>query len=173
MGFVCKYGSVISLLSNNNFLHFHSNCLCVTDACYVVNLKCWKYHFKYENLIWNPPVRSALQWLQPWQRENCTVKYADDITIICQIFNNDEGIYQEEINSLAEWWPEYNLVQNVSKSNPNSWVKNKGDKDTHPCLQQWSSGGAGELFKFLRILREPDMDIIHLHSCKKWSCQLL
>ncbi len=47
-----------------------------------------------------PPVRSALLWLQPWQRENCTVKYADNITIICQIFNNDEGIYQEEITVL-------------------------------------------------------------------------
>ncbi|ONI45395.1 hypothetical protein AN641_04260 [Candidatus Epulonipiscioides gigas] len=44
------------------------------------------------------------------------MKFADDTTIIGQISNNDEFSYREEINHLAEWCTENNLLLNVSKT---------------------------------------------------------
>ena len=43
-------------------------------------------------------------------------KYVDAITIIWNIINNDESSHREEINSLAAWCTEKNLLFNVSKT---------------------------------------------------------
>ncbi len=48
--------------------------------------------------------------------ESSVVKFADDTTIIGQITNNDETSYRGEINNLAEWCTENNLLLNVSKT---------------------------------------------------------
>ncbi len=47
--------------------------------------------------------------------ERCVVKFADDTTIIGQITNNDENSYWEEINNLAEWCTENNLLLSINK----------------------------------------------------------
>ncbi len=52
----------------------------------------------------------------PRHEENSIVKFADDTTIIGRISNNDEFSYHEDINHLAEWCTENNLLLNVSKT---------------------------------------------------------
>ncbi len=46
----------------------------------------------------------------PRHGENSVVKSMDDTTIIGQITNNDETSYREEINNLAGWCTENNLL---------------------------------------------------------------
>ncbi len=52
----------------------------------------------------------------PRHGENSIVRFADDTTIIGRISSNDEFSYREEINHLAEWCTENNLLLNVSKT---------------------------------------------------------
>ncbi len=76
----------------------------------------------------------------PQTGENSAVKFVDDTTIIDRISNNDE--------TLAEWYTENNLLLSYSKTKELiiDFIK-KGSKDSHPCLHQWSCGGAGEQFQ--------------------------
>ncbi len=48
--------------------------------------------------------------------ENSIVKFADYTTIIDQISKNHKFPYRKEINHLAEWCTENNLLLNVSKT---------------------------------------------------------
>ncbi len=47
--------------------------------------------------------------------ENSVVKFANDTTTISQITNNKEISYREQINNLAEWCTENNLLLNIRK----------------------------------------------------------
>ena len=43
-------------------------------------------------------------------------KFADDITVVGLITNNDETAYREEVRDLAVWFQDNNLSLNVSKT---------------------------------------------------------
>ena len=60
--------------------------------------------------------------------ENSFVKYVDNT-----IMDHNDRSDQEEINNLAEWCEDNNLLLNVSTT-----------KD--PCQHLWHWGGAGEQF---------------------------
>lgn len=78
--------------------------------------------------------------------ESSAVKFESTTTIIGQITNNDEKSYQEEINNLAGWCTENNLLLIVNKIKALIVDFEIGGKDTHPCLRQRRWGGAGEQF---------------------------
>lgn len=64
------------------------------------------------------------------------MKYVDDTTIINGITNNEESSYWEEINNLAEWYTDKNLLLNVN--NTKHELEKKESTDTHLCLHEWS-----------------------------------
>eukprot|EP00061_Rhincodon_typus_P010686 g35169.t1 len=47
---------------------------------------------------------------------NAIYKFADDITVVAQISNNDKSKYRREIEVLVTWCKENNLSLNVSKT---------------------------------------------------------
>ncbi len=52
----------------------------------------------------------------PDHGQNSAVKIRHETTIIGGISNNDEALYREEINNLAEHCTENNLLLNVNKT---------------------------------------------------------
>ena len=53
---------------------------------------------------------------KPVYGSNSIVKFADDTTVIGLISNNDETAYREEIQHLATWCTENNLLLNTTKT---------------------------------------------------------
>jgi hypothetical protein len=47
---------------------------------------------------------------------NSIIKFADDITVVGLIANNDETAYREEVRALGVWCQENNLTLNVNKT---------------------------------------------------------
>jgi hypothetical protein len=50
------------------------------------------------------------------QDSNPIIKFADDITVVGLITDNDETVYREEVRELAVWCQDNNLSLNVSKT---------------------------------------------------------
>jgi hypothetical protein len=44
------------------------------------------------------------------------IKFADDITVVTLITNNDETAYREEVRALGVWCQENNLTLNVNQT---------------------------------------------------------
>ncbi len=86
----------------------------------------------------------------PRHGENSVVKFVDDTTITGQISNNDETSYQEEINNLAEWCTENNLLPNIRKSN--ELITDFRKKEAHsPVFTCFTSAPLMNSFRFLGI----------------------
>ncbi len=47
---------------------------------------------------------------------NHLVKFADDTTVVCLITNSEETHYRTEVDNLARWCSDNNLLLNVSKT---------------------------------------------------------
>ena len=47
---------------------------------------------------------------------NSFIKFADNITVVGLITNNDETAYREEVRALGVWCQENNLTLNVNKT---------------------------------------------------------
>lgn len=52
----------------------------------------------------------------PIHNTNSIIKFADDITVLGLIRNNDESAYREEVQRLAAWCANNNLALNTSKT---------------------------------------------------------
>ncbi|XP_075935394.1 uncharacterized protein LOC142935136 [Anarhichas minor] len=52
----------------------------------------------------------------PTYSSNTIVKFADDTTVVGLISNNDETHYRQEVQHLAEWCSDNNLVLNTTKT---------------------------------------------------------
>ena len=52
----------------------------------------------------------------PTHSTNVLVKFADDITVVGLIHNNDESNYREEVSRLTTWCSDNNLTLNVEKT---------------------------------------------------------
>ena len=86
-------------------------------------------------------------YCNPRRRENSTVKYADNTTIIGCIIKNGERSYHEEINNFAEWCTENKLLLNGADCHLFSEINN----DTHPCLHQLTEVEQVNSYSFLGI----------------------
>ncbi len=53
---------------------------------------------------------------RPMHGSNSIIKFADDTTVIGLIRDNDETAYREEVQHLAAWCPDNNLLLNTSKT---------------------------------------------------------
>lgn len=53
---------------------------------------------------------------RPEHGSNSIVKFADDTTVIGLIKNNNESAYREEVDRLAAWCEDNNLMLNTSKT---------------------------------------------------------
>ena len=99
--------------------------------------------------------RAATSWccLLTWAQHSAPsysydiVKY--DATITGSISNRDDSWnfrWKSTILQSGSQW-RTNYCSTSGKYEPNCWFQNEGVKATHPCLHQWSWGGAGEQFK--------------------------
>lgn len=67
------------------------------------------------------------------------MKLADDTTIVVgQITINDENSHQEEINGLAGWCAENNLLLNVSQTKELITEFRIEEAKTHSYLYKWN-----------------------------------
>lgn len=78
---------------------------------------------------------------------NHIIKYADDITVVGLIQNNNDQAYQEVVEQLVNWCSRNNLLLNVDKTKEIivDFRKNQPE-ESHSATyqQQHNSGGGGE-----------------------------
>lgn len=53
---------------------------------------------------------------RPEHDANTIIKFADDTTVIRLIKDNDESAYREEVDCLAAWFEDNNLLLNTAKT---------------------------------------------------------
>ncbi|KAI5611083.1 hypothetical protein C0J50_9265 [Silurus asotus] len=68
---------------------------------------------------------------RPVNGSNSIIKFADDTTVIGLITNNDETAYREEIQHLATWCNNNNLLLNTSKTKERIVDFRKETRGTH------------------------------------------
>ncbi|KAL0147888.1 hypothetical protein M9458_056809, partial [Cirrhinus mrigala] len=68
---------------------------------------------------------------RPVYGSNTIIKFADDITVISLISNNDETAYREEIKHLASWCTDNNLLLNTTKTKELIVDFRKGRRGSH------------------------------------------
>ncbi|KAM7003411.1 uncharacterized protein LKV04_004454 [Tautogolabrus adspersus] len=68
---------------------------------------------------------------RPVHESNTIIKFADDTTVIGLISNNDETAYREEVQHLAAWCADNNLLLNTSKTKELIVDFRKERRDTH------------------------------------------
>uniref|UniRef100_A0AAR2M507 Reverse transcriptase domain-containing protein n=1 Tax=Pygocentrus nattereri TaxID=42514 RepID=A0AAR2M507_PYGNA len=102
---------------------------------------------------------------KPVDGSNTIIKFADDITVIGLIKNNDETAYREEVDRLAEWCDTNNLLLNAEKTK--ELIVDFGrNADPHPSIH--IKGTAVERvnsFKFLGV--HISEDLTWTTSCSK------
>ncbi|KAK2905566.1 hypothetical protein Q8A73_009509 [Channa argus] len=89
---------------------------------------------------------------------NTIIKFPDDTTVICLISNNDETAYREEIQHLATWCNDNNLLLNTSKTKELIVDFRKESRNTHDTIH--INGTAVERvssYKFLGIHISEDL----------------
>uniref|UniRef100_A0A0S7EV37 RTBS n=1 Tax=Poeciliopsis prolifica TaxID=188132 RepID=A0A0S7EV37_9TELE len=90
---------------------------------------------------------------RPVHGSNAIIKFADDITVIGLVRDNDEAAYREEVDRLAEWCDKNYLQLNTEKTKE-LIVDFRRNADLHPPIH--IKGIAVECvnsFKFLGVHR--------------------
>ena len=70
---------------------------------------------------------------------NTIIKFADDLTVVVLITDNDDTAYREEVRDLAVWCQDNNLSLNVRER---LCVQEKEDR-ARPHSHRWGCSGAG------------------------------
>ncbi|KAI4879075.1 hypothetical protein NFI96_030394, partial [Prochilodus magdalenae] len=100
---------------------------------------------------------------------NTIVKFADDTRIICNITNDDEGPYREEVKLLTEWCAANNLSLNVSKTKELIIDFRKGGRTHTPLNIGGTLVERVSSFKLLgvHLARGSYLDNQHFTPCQK------
>ena len=85
----------------------------------------------------------------PTHPENAIIKFADDTTIVGLISGGDETAYREEIQRMAAWCSENNLILNTSETKELIIVFRRNKMDIQPVGINGESVERASDFRFL------------------------
>ena len=95
-------------------------CTFLWSLCHACNITCNCSHIYLLQLqchLLSPLLYSLYTHdCTPTHPSNTIIKFADDTTVIGLISGGDETAYRDEVNRLAEWCSEHNLLLNTSKT---------------------------------------------------------
>ena len=92
-----------------------------------------------------------------WTHQFDVTKFSDDTPVIGLILDGDGGVYQREVECLAGWCSDNNLVLNVSKAKK-MIIDFRKAKSLTPCLMiNWAGSKLVHSIKFLSFFISNDL----------------